>query len=178
MTICLRSCCYMACLRVSKISVAQFRRGMCCRRQRRGFQNNDNRREWVETGQHNKYTSQRKISGKERTKRVNENLNSDAIDVIKRITSRLNVWTTSQSANSVDDRFVVHTGVATNKSKPNYSTAQGEISHIAQNIAETCQKYFQSFIATEIFSQNFFQGLQNISSQHYNFNSPKYFWNK
>ena len=49
-------------------------------------------------------------------------------------------------------------------------------SHIAQNIAETCQKYFQSFIATEIFSQHFFQILQNISSQHYNFNFLKYFW--
>ena len=28
--------------------------------------------------------------------------------------------------------------------------------HIAQNIAETCQKYFQSFIATETLSQHFF----------------------
>ena len=38
--------------------------------------------------------------------------------------------------------------------------------HIAQTIAETYQKYFQSFIATEIFSEHFFQILQNISSQH------------
>ena len=28
-------------------------------------------------------------------------------------------------------------------------------SHIAQNITETCQKYFQSFIAIEILSQYF-----------------------
>ena len=46
---------------------------------------------------------------------------------------------------------------------------------MAQNIAEICQKYFQSFIATEIFSQHFSQILQNISSQHYNFNYLKYF---
>ena len=39
--------------------------------------------------------------------------------------------------------------------------------HIAENIAETCQKYFQSFIAIEI--------LQNILLQHYNFNTLKYF---
>ena len=32
-------------------------------------------------------------------------------------------------------------------------------SHIAQNIAETCQKYFQSFIANEILPQNFCQIL-------------------
>ena len=41
-------------------------------------------------------------------------------------------------------------------------------SYIAQNIAETCQKYFQFFIANQI--------LQNISSQLYNFNFLKYFW--
>ena len=29
----------------------------------------------------------------------------------------------------------------------------------ARDITETCQKYYQSFIATEIFSQNFFQIL-------------------
>ena len=46
---------------------------------------------------------------------------------------------------------------------------------IAQNIAETCQKYFQSFIAIEILSQYFCQILQNISLQHYNFNILKYF---
>ena len=38
--------------------------------------------------------------------------------------------------------------------------------HIAQNIAETCQKYFQSFIAIEILSQYFCQTLQDISLQH------------
>ena len=48
--------------------------------------------------------------------------------------------------------------------------------HIAQNFGKTCQKYLQSFIANDIFSQNFFQILQNISSQHCNFNSLKYFW--
>ena len=47
--------------------------------------------------------------------------------------------------------------------------------HIAQNIAETCQKYFQSFIAIEIFSQHFCQLFQNILLQHYNFNCLKYF---
>ena len=47
--------------------------------------------------------------------------------------------------------------------------------HIAQNIAETSQKYFQSFIAVEILSQYFCQILQNISLQHYNFNILKYF---
>ena len=44
-------------------------------------------------------------------------------------------------------------------------------SHIAQNIAEKYQKYFQYFIAIEILSQYFCQILQNISSQHYNFDS-------
>ena len=34
---------------------------------------------------------------------------------------------------------------------------------IAQNIAETCQKYFQSFIAIEILPQHFCQLFQNIS---------------
>ena len=49
-------------------------------------------------------------------------------------------------------------------------------SNIAQNIAERCQEYFLYFIAIEILSQNFWQILQNISSQHYNFNFLKYFW--
>ena len=49
---------------------------------------------------------------------------------------------------------------------------------IAQNIAQTCQKYFVSIIENEILSQHFRQILQNISSQHYNFNFLKYFWNK
>ena len=47
--------------------------------------------------------------------------------------------------------------------------------HIEQNIAETCQKYFQSFIAIEILPQHFCQLFQNISLQHYNFNFLKYF---
>ena len=47
--------------------------------------------------------------------------------------------------------------------------------HIAQNIAERCQEYFLYFIAIEILSQHFCQILQNISSQHYNFNFLKYF---
>ena len=47
--------------------------------------------------------------------------------------------------------------------------------HIAQNIAETCQKYFQSFIAIEILPQHFCQLFQNISLQNYNFNFLKYF---
>ena len=47
--------------------------------------------------------------------------------------------------------------------------------HIAQNIAETFQKYFQSFIAIEKLSQYFCQILQNITLQHYNFNILKYF---
>ena len=38
--------------------------------------------------------------------------------------------------------------------------------HITQNIAETCQKYFQSFIADEILLQHFCQILQNFSPQH------------
>ena len=49
------------------------------------------------------------------------------------------------------------------------------VSHIAQNIAETWQKYFQSFIAIEILLQPFFQLFQNISLQDYNFNFLKYF---
>ena len=40
------------------------------------------------------------------------------------------------------------------------------ITHIAQNIAETCQKYFQSFIAIEILPQNFCKLFQNISLQY------------
>ena len=46
--------------------------------------------------------------------------------------------------------------------------------HIAQSIAETWQKYFQSFIAIEILPQHFCQFFQNISLQHYNFNFLKY----
>ena len=38
--------------------------------------------------------------------------------------------------------------------------------HIAQNIAETCQKYFESFIAIEILPQHVCQLFQNISLQH------------
>ena len=40
------------------------------------------------------------------------------------------------------------------------------ITHIAQNITETCQKFFQSFSAIEIFSQHFCQLFENISLQH------------
>ena len=36
-------------------------------------------------------------------------------------------------------------------------------SHIAQNIAETCQKYLQSFIVIEILPQHFCQLFQNIT---------------
>ena len=50
-----------------------------------------------------------------------------------------------------------------------------DTTHIAQNLAEKSQKYFQTFIAIKILSQHFCQILQNISSQHYNFNFPKYF---
>ena len=42
------------------------------------------------------------------------------------------------------------------------------------HIAETCQKYFQSFISIEILSQHLYQVLQNMLSQHYNFNFLKY----
>ena len=42
--------------------------------------------------------------------------------------------------------------------------------HITQNIAERYQEYFQYFIAIETFSQSFCQILQNILSQHYDFN--------
>ena len=45
------------------------------------------------------------------------------------------------------------------------------------NFAETCQKYFQSFIAIEILRQHFCQLFQNISLQHYNFNFLEYFCN-
>ena len=48
--------------------------------------------------------------------------------------------------------------------------------HIAQNIAEKFQEYFQYLIAIEILSQNVCKILQIISSQHYNFNFLKYFW--
>ena len=44
------------------------------------------------------------------------------------------------------------------------------VPHIAQNIAETYHKYFQPFIAIEILSENFCEILQNILSQHNNFN--------
>ena len=47
--------------------------------------------------------------------------------------------------------------------------------HIAQNIAEICQKYFQYFIAIKILPQHFRQLFQNISLQHYNFKFLKYF---
>ena len=57
-----------------------------------------------------------------------------------------------------------------------FQMIQSWVTHIAQNIAETCQKQFQSFSATEIFSQNFFQILQNKLSEHYSFNFLKYFW--
>ena len=50
------------------------------------------------------------------------------------------------------------------------------ITHIAQNIVEIWQEYFLYFIAIEILSQHFCQILQNISSQHYNFNFVRYFW--
>ena len=46
--------------------------------------------------------------------------------------------------------------------------------HMAQNIAERCQKYFRYFIAIEILLQHFCQILQNISSKRYNFNFLKY----
>ena len=36
------------------------------------------------------------------------------------------------------------------------------LAHIAQNIAETCQNYFQSLIAIEILPQHFCQLFQNI----------------
>ena len=50
-----------------------------------------------------------------------------------------------------------------------------DVTHIAQNITETCQKYFQSFIAIEILPQHFCQLFQNISLQDHNFNFLKYF---
>ena len=56
-----------------------------------------------------------------------------------------------------------------------FGVADYEFAHIAQNIAETCQKYFQSFNAIKILSQYFCQLLKNISLQHYNFNILKYF---
>ena len=56
-----------------------------------------------------------------------------------------------------------------------HSLLMGVNAHIAQNIAETCQKYFQSFIAIEMLPQHFCQLFQNISLQHYNFNFLKYF---
>ena len=49
------------------------------------------------------------------------------------------------------------------------------LTHIAQNIAKTYQKYFQSFMAIEILSQYCCQILQNISLQHCNFNILEYF---
>ena len=47
-------------------------------------------------------------------------------------------------------------------------------SHITQNITERCQKHFLYFIAIKILSQHFCQMMQNILSQHYNFNFLKY----
>ena len=38
--------------------------------------------------------------------------------------------------------------------------------YIAQNIAKTCQKYFQSFITIETLPPHFCQLLQNISLQN------------
>ena len=61
------------------------------------------------------------------------------------------------------------------QSSPNLRPIADRPTHIAQNIAETCQKYFQSFIAIEILLQHFCQLFQNISLQHYNFNFLKYF---
>ena len=52
---------------------------------------------------------------------------------------------------------------------------RGVSAHIAQNITETCQEYFQSFIAIEILPQHFCQLFENISLQYYNFNFLKYF---
>ena len=57
-----------------------------------------------------------------------------------------------------------------------YSRDEPPRIHIAQNIAETCQKYLQYFIAIEILSQHFCQILQNISSQHYSLSLLKHFW--
>ena len=49
------------------------------------------------------------------------------------------------------------------------------VTHVAQNIAEICQKYLQSFITIEILPQHFCQLFQNILLQHYSFNFLKYF---
>ena len=57
----------------------------------------------------------------------------------------------------------------------NFYKNNAKQSHIAQNVTETWQKYFQSFIAIEILPQNFCQLFRNISLQHYNFNFMKYF---
>ena len=67
-----------------------------------------------------------------------------------------------------------HDGLPNHENHKNGSV--WSVTTLIQNTAEICQKYFQSFIATEIFSQHFFQILRNISSQHYNFNFLKYFW--
>ena len=57
-----------------------------------------------------------------------------------------------------------------------YNTfTKGVCTHIAQNIAETCQKYFQSFIAIEILRQYFCQLFQKLLLQHYNFNFLEFF---
>ena len=68
------------------------------------------------------------------------------------------------------------------KVRPKVSAKEGALghsifnsTHTAQNIAKTCQKYFQSFIAIEILPQLFCQLFQNISLQNYNFNFLKYF---
>ena len=50
-----------------------------------------------------------------------------------------------------------------------------KLPHIAQNIAETSQKYFQSFVTDGILSQHFCQILKNIALQLYYFNFLKYF---
>ena len=42
---------------------------------------------------------------------------------------------------------------------------KSDVTHIAQNIAERCQKYFQSFIAIEILPQHFCQLFQNTLLQ-------------
>ena len=72
-------------------------------------------------------------------------------------------------------RGKMYTGLRT-KFGQHKVASETTLTRITQNIAETCQKYFQSFIVTEIFSQYFFQILQNISSQNYNFNFMEYFW--
>ena len=50
--------------------------------------------------------------------------------------------------------------------------------HSTEYFAAICQEYFLYFIAIEILSQHFCQILQNISSQHYNFNFLQIFENR